>query len=497
MKATNPHIPNLFVVLTICMTAAVSSAHTWNVERIGDTIGGTPKQIEVSVPNDAEWPGVLEMAVGPGTYPIRYWFNQYLTWDFNTVSDETNRGHMGFAHHPTGGVPHVAYGFENKIYLAWLSNDGPWLREVAFEGDAGGVSLAFNVEGWPGLAVAGSGALTYVWKDELGWHNHQIATNHGGFNDPSLAYDPNTGLPWISYGRCFRGIEVTSANSFDYTSWSIEEIEQTSFPDQTELRFVPGSGDLVVMYLTGWGENLRLAVCRNGLWQPPEDIVSGPWHDSGVDVDVDGTVYVAWGEGQWGSMGLYLKQRDWATGQWTGKTLITTEFPTIMNSSLDVSDNRLGQREVHIVVDGGYINRAWAIVGGPAASILLLDPNGGESLVAGSKYDIRGESSGPVPYVLLEYSANNGLDWKVIGVTSNISEYHWEIPQENSQECLIRISYPPNPLVSDTSDNLFTIYQCTLAYDLNHDCFMDFLDFALLGSEWLQCGNPFDPNCVQ
>lgn len=33
---------------------------------------------------------------------------------------------------------------------------------------------------------------------------------------------------------------------------------------------------------------------------------------------------------------------------------------------------------------------------------------------------------------------------------------------------------------------MFTIYKCTLPYDLNHDGFVDALDFALLVFEWLQ-----------
>jgi len=33
-------------------------------------------------------------------------------------------------------------------------------------------------------------------------------------------------------------------------------------------------------------------------------------------------------------------------------------------------------------------------------------------------------------------------------------------------------------------------------YDLTGDCFVNLLDLDALASEWLECGNPFDPNCV-
>ena len=65
--------------------------------------------------------------------------------------------------------------------------------------------------------------------------------------------------------------------------------------------------------------------------------------------------------------------------------------------------------------------------------------------------------------------------------------------------CLVRISDAGDPDVSDVSDATFTIYQCTLPeiVDPTGDCRVDFSDYALIAPYWLQCGNPFDPNCVQ
>ena len=42
------------------------------------------------------------------------------------------------------------------------------------------------------------------------------------------------------------------------------------------------------------------------------------------------------------------------------------------------------------------------------------------------------------------------------------------------------------------------IYECSavLTGDLNGDCRVDFKDFAIFASQWLQCGDPFDQNCV-
>ncbi len=129
------------------------------------------------------------------------------------------------------------------------------------------------------------------------------------------------------------------------------------------------------------------------------------------------------------------------------------------------------------------------------ASLLLLTPNGWEELPAGSTYEITWETTGIVENVLIEYSINNGLDWTDVNTVTNTGSYMWEVPDVNSQLCLVYISDPCCPGVNDTSDNTFTIYQCMLAYDLNHDCIVNELDFCLLMSEWQCCGNPFDPNC--
>jgi len=67
----------------------------------------------------------------------------------------------------------------------------------------------------------------------------------------------------------------------------------------------------------------------------------------------------------------------------------------------------------------------------------------------------------------------------------------------DSNQCLIRIGDPLDVAISDTSDGIFTIFQCTkqLKGDLNGDCYVDFLDIAILAGDWLECGNPFDAAC--
>ena len=67
----------------------------------------------------------------------------------------------------------------------------------------------------------------------------------------------------------------------------------------------------------------------------------------------------------------------------------------------------------------------------------------------------------------------------------------------DSNQCLIRIIAPQDAAISDTSDEPFTIFQCNkqLIGDLNNDCYVNFIDLAIMAGNWLECGNPFDASC--
>ncbi len=166
-------------------------------------------------------------------------------------------------------------------------------------------------------------------------------------------------------------------------------------------------------------------------------------------------------------------------------------------------------------------------------SLFLLAPNGGEELMAGTTYTISWESW-CVNDVLVEYSTDDGSSWTEVDPphTSNSESYNWLVPSVNSNQCLIRIGSATDccGYLSDTSDEPFTIFVCQgpLVGDIDEDCYVDLLDFAVIGEQWfqspgepsadiapedsgddvvdfldlglvigdwLQCGNPFDSSC--
>ena len=86
-------------------------------------------------------------------------------------------------------------------------------------------------------------------------------------------------------------------------------------------------------------------------------------------------------------------------------------------------------------------------------------------------------------------TVDGGKTWKEIGQSPNTGWYEWDsLPHISSNECLIRISDSNDKLITDTSDNVFSISKCRskLKADLNGDCNVDILDFAILADYWLK-----------
>lgn len=92
-------------------------------------------------------------------------------------------------------------------------------------------------------------------------------------------------------------------------------------------------------------------------------------------------------------------------------------------------------------------------------SITLTSPNGGETIGVGSNYNITWTGVG-VSSVKLEYTVNNGTTWNTIinSVSAGSGTYSWAgVPNNPSTQCKIRITDISNPLVSDQSNNIFSI----------------------------------------
>jgi hypothetical protein len=134
----------------------------------------------------------------------------------------------------------------------------------------------------------------------------------------------------------------------------------------------------------------------------------------------------------------------------------------------------------------------------PASTTLTLTtPNGLEMITAGNTYTVKWTSTGTIDNVLIEYSTDFGNIWSPVTPPNvgNTGSHNWLVPLVNSTECFVRVVNNGNLAVYDISDGAFTIYHCAVEGDLTGDCMVSFDDFAVMADAWLDCGNPYNPDC--
>ncbi len=137
------------------------------------------------------------------------------------------------------------------------------------------------------------------------------------------------------------------------------------------------------------------------------------------------------------------------------------------------------------------------VVAPAASTITVLSPNASAVVAAGSVFPITWNTAGPVEKVLIEYSIDYGYTWLTITPSAivNTLSFDWLVPMIDSEYCFIRIINANNPAVYDMSDDAFYIYQCPAKGDLTGDCIVNLTDLAVMVDYWLDCANPYNPQC--
>jgi hypothetical protein len=90
--------------------------------------------------------------------------------------------------------------------------------------------------------------------------------------------------------------------------------------------------------------------------------------------------------------------------------------------------------------------------------LTLLSPIGGEFFIFGDTENIQWGYTN-ITTIKIEYSTDNGSNWIEVSAStlSSSESYDWIIPNENSNQCLLKISDVANPAIFDVSDNTFEI----------------------------------------
>jgi hypothetical protein len=130
-------------------------------------------------------------------------------------------------------------------------------------------------------------------------------------------------------------------------------------------------------------------------------------------------------------------------------------FSEVANGSvaLDFHGNRLNITNVRS--DGVVTDRA-AIVRGDA--ILIITPDGNESLASGTPATIDWTTAGTVGAVDIAWSCDGGTTW--LGVAQGLlgtDTFDWSVPSIEASNALIRVRSSDNPAIFDESNGTFTV----------------------------------------
>ncbi len=93
-----------------------------------------------------------------------------------------------------------------------------------------------------------------------------------------------------------------------------------------------------------------------------------------------------------------------------------------------------------------------------AEMVTVTAPNGGQTWSVGSSHNITWTSQ-CLDNVKIEYSTNNGSNWtvEIASTAAGPGTYSWTIPNEPSDECLVRVSDADDGSPNDVSNAVFSI----------------------------------------
>ncbi len=118
-----------------------------------------------------------------------------------------------------------------------------------------------------------------------------------------------------------------------------------------------------------------------------------------------------------------------------------------------------------VIRDGAERAVARGCVNGPDNPIIKMQYPLGRNNISGGKTDTIRWTSAKVNTVRVEFSDNNGQSWTQIGqdVAAGVRKMPWLIPPKSSNQYLVRVIDPTNPVVGDSSWVAFSVQAATIA----------------------------------
>lgn len=355
----------------------------------------------------------------------------------------------------------VAYG--NNYYVAAL-RDGRVARIHKDDLSAGkNWSIVYNLNDTEDMAGAAFGNGTFVVLGQYG--TVLSSTNNGGswtkkrtsFKLRTIEYGAGRFVAGTGGADTGGGERTKILVSTDGQSWS--EVE--TLPINIRDIVFSGTKWLAVGYhvylcqstdpaAEPWTRSLRQTIPEGA--SNPVDQFYGGWADNAMGM------YVVAGE-----HGLLYTSSNGIN--WTKQTTGTKRFivPIEYGNGVVAALGNGGPRTPNSIY---LYSTHYSECGGGTGpgSITVSSPNGGEMWEVGSSQDVNWYSSGSVGNVKLEYSVDNGASWILFdGVAKNDGNRPWVVPDEDSDQCLVKVTSVNSPSIYDTSNAPFTIYGGTPA----------------------------------
>jgi fibronectin type 3 domain-containing protein/photosystem II stability/assembly factor-like uncharacterized protein len=148
-------------------------------------------------------------------------------------------------------------------------------------------------------------------------------------------------------------------------------------------------------------------------------------------------------------LGIYYRYATMETWQ-----PYKTDLPNTIITELEIQQS---MRKLRAATYGRSMWQADLINNFP--KILVISPNGGETLITGSTATIRWFSTATIASVNIEYTINSGATWSTIatGIVATTGTIPWFVPNTPTTQALIRITNTTVATMSDVSDAPFTI----------------------------------------
>ncbi|MBT7144330.1 MAG: hypothetical protein HN894_13460, partial [Bacteroidetes bacterium] len=268
-----------------------------------------------------------------------------------------------------------------------------------------------------------------------GGSNYDITwSSSGTINYVEIYYSTDGGSTWTY-------IDDYSPNDGIHT-WNVENISTTNALIKIHEIFNSSVSDISdnTFTINGIPNTLTLTAPNGGeVWTvgSTQDI---SWSSTGsvnyidVSLSTDGGI-------NWFYIGEYLYNDGHF--EWT-----VLNYPTT-NAMLKIND--VYNPTVMDVSDSNFEIAPYT------TGITVLTPNGGESLIGGSTYDITWSSTVTIPYIEIAYSTD-GITWTyVASFQANDGIYSWNVPNITSPTTYIKVFDQYSTAVTDMSDSSFSI----------------------------------------